>query len=81
MSTGFSGFENYRKLSNDLRDKLQKLQMFSKDLHLDSLCKSLDEILEKTADDCFNVAVVGEFKRGKSTLINALLGKEAETDE
>ena len=75
MSVDFSGFDNYRKLSNDLRDKLQKLQIFSKDLHLDLLDKSLEDLLKKTTDDCFNVAVVGEFKRGKSTLINALLGK------
>ncbi len=75
MSSTFSGFGNYRNLSNDLRDKLQKLQIFSNDLHMDSLSKSLEEILEKTKADCFKVAVVGEFKRGKSTLINALLGK------
>ncbi len=76
MSTQFSGFESYRKLSHDLRDKIQKLKLFSDDLKMDSLSKSLDEVLQKTATDGFKVAVVGEFKRGKSTLINALLGKK-----
>ena len=32
--------------------------------------------MEKTANEHFEVAIVGEFKRGKSTLINAMLGQE-----
>ena len=30
----------------------------------------------RVADDRFNLVVLGEFKRGKSTLINALLGRD-----
>jgi GTPase SAR1 family protein len=34
------------------------------------------DVLRRTENRCFSVAVVGEFKRGKSTFINALLGRE-----
>ena len=41
--------------------------------------RSADELLDKIIKDieehCFRVAVVGEFRRGKSTFINALLGR------
>ncbi len=33
-------------------------------------------LAERTEAQCFHVAVLGDFKRGKSTLINALLGRE-----
>jgi GTP-binding protein EngB required for normal cell division len=33
-------------------------------------------LLAQLAEDRFNLAVVGQFKRGKSTLINAILGRE-----
>jgi len=33
-------------------------------------------IVKKCLSDAFNIVVVGEFKRGKSTLINALIGED-----
>ena len=35
-----------------------------------------DALLARTSSSEFRIAVVGEFKRGKSTLLNALLGRE-----
>lgn len=35
-----------------------------------------EEIAAKVKEEKFNLVVVGQFKRGKSTLINALLGKD-----
>lgn len=35
-----------------------------------------EELMGKLATEAFNLAVFGQFKRGKSTLINALLGAE-----
>jgi GTP-binding protein EngB required for normal cell division len=34
------------------------------------------ELLVQLAEDRFNLAVVGQFKRGKSTLMNALIGRD-----
>ena len=36
----------------------------------------LDEIGEKLRDEVFNLVILGQFKRGKSTFINALLGED-----
>lgn len=37
--------------------------------------RKLDELISYLESDTFRVAVLGEFKRGKSTLINALVGE------
>lgn len=48
----------------------------SEEIALVNTAESIRETLEKTAEEHFEVAIVGEFKRGKSTLINAMLGQE-----
>ncbi len=42
----------------------------------DGVAADAREARAALAGRCFNVAVMGQFKRGKSTLINALLGRE-----
>ena len=39
------------------------------------LLPRLENIAAKISDEKFNLVVVGQFKRGKSTLINALVGE------
>ncbi len=46
------------------------------ELKLEETAARTNEVLDRVENDFFRVAVVGEFKRGKSTLINALLGRE-----
>lgn len=75
MANEYSGFSGYRQTVFALREDLQKLRDYSDKLGMEMLCKSIDEVLKKAIDDSFDVAVIGEFRRGKSTLINALLGK------
>jgi ribosome biogenesis GTPase A len=36
----------------------------------------IDALLSRLAEDRFHLVVLGEFKRGKSSLINAILGRE-----
>ena len=38
--------------------------------------RNWDSIVEKRSSEPFTLVILGEFKRGKSTIINALLGKE-----
>ncbi len=66
---------SYNQTQTDLRDYLQILKGFCGKLNLESTKTSIEETLERNKNDSFNVAIVGEFKRGKSTIINALLGK------
>lgn len=56
-------------LIRELRQVLQSLGMTEK-------MTALDEVKERVQSNTFKVLVVGEFKTGKSTFINALLGEE-----
>ena len=72
----FGSFAGYRQMVTDVRDDLLKLQDYSETLGLSQNAASIEEVLEKSSNDVFSVAVIGEFKRGKSTLINALLEQD-----
>ena len=74
-TASFSGFLHYKQTVTDIITDLRKLREFSTKLDLGGNVSAIDEILERLSQDTFRVAIVGEFKRGKSTVINALLGK------
>ena len=57
------------KLIRDQRDVVQRLKMITWE-------PILDRLLQRVLADSFKVLVLGEFKRGKSLLINAMLGEE-----
>ena len=65
-----------------LEEKQDLQQMVKKVLTLDYISKenrtqaALQELQQDMENDFFTVVVLGEFKRGKSTFINALLQKE-----
>ena len=69
-------FSGYRQMVTDVRDNLLKLQDYSEALELSQNMASIKDVLEKSSNDVFSVVVIGEFKRGKSTLINALLEQD-----
>ncbi|MDA8377485.1 MAG: dynamin family protein [Planctomycetia bacterium] len=52
---------------------LERLLQVRDKKHQEANCRQL---LTKLAEDRFTLAVVGQFKRGKSSLINALIGQE-----
>lgn len=62
------------------RQKLQAIYDDAKNvfvnLGVQSELEQLDKNIESLNRDSFKILVVGEFKRGKSTFINALLGEE-----
>ncbi|MGN0638538.1 MAG: dynamin family protein [Huintestinicola sp.] len=72
----FASYTSFRETVNDLTDSLEQLKEYAASLNLENTARSIGDIIEKSAGDHFEVAIVGEFKRGKSTLINALLGQE-----
>jgi GTPase SAR1 family protein len=55
---------------------LERLHTLATGLQLDRLARDIEHAHSNIASHRFTIAVVGEFKRGKSTFINALLGKE-----
>ncbi len=54
---------------------LEGIVDLDRQLDLHEAAASAEELSRKTAEGVFRVLVLGEFKRGKSTLINALLGE------
>jgi len=64
-----------RQLSNMLGD-LKKVRDFAAELELQETAEHAGQTHTRIETSFFSVAVVGEFKRGKSTLINALLGMD-----
>jgi len=72
----FSSFSNYKQTVMDITLDLKKLREYSQKMELEGNIAAIDDVLKRLSDDTFSIAIVGEFKRGKSTLINALLGKD-----
>ena len=60
----------YRQCKEALENQLVRLTQFP-----ELQGSSLVQILDKLRENRFNLVILGAFKRGKSTLINALLGE------
>ena len=72
----YGSYAGFKNTVSELTDCLNQLKEYSLELDLQNTAKSITDTIEKVAEENFEVAIVGEFKRGKSTLINALLGEE-----
>jgi predicted GTPase len=68
---------DYKKIEFALHESLVKIENGYKLLEYDeSLLESVRECMDLVKTKRYSVAVMGEFKRGKSSLINALLGSK-----
>ncbi len=76
MDLRLQDLDDHRKLSAQVASDLRTLGALAERLDLAEVGERTEELLDRLEDQVFRVAVVGEFKRGKSTLINALLGRE-----
>ena len=66
---------NYKQTVFKLSNILRKLREYSDKLNLEKSIQLTDDVLQRLENNSFSIAVVGEFKRGKSTFINAILGQ------
>ena len=71
-----NNFSSYRKLVIEVCADLSKLEGYCGELGLASNLEMIREVKDRVSNQSFSIAIVGEFKRGKSTLINALMGQE-----
>src|SRR5579875_3819542 len=55
---------------------LERLQSVLHMLNMTAWQQKMQQLEQRATSDNFKVLVIGEFKRGKSTFINALLGQE-----
>lgn len=68
--------DNYSDLKKEALKELQAVEYFASRREASHLTSYIRETGEKLSQDEFNLVVLGEFKRGKTTFINALLGAE-----
>jgi len=68
----------YRELLATLIRDLEKLRSYSQTLWLSSSIQfqAINSVIKKVQSKSFSIVVVGEFMRGKTTFINALLGQD-----
>ena len=76
QTLNFGSYSAYKDTVSELTENLSQLKEYCEEIGLDHTARSIGETIDKAASEHFEVAIVGEFKRGKSTLINALLGQE-----
>lgn len=69
-------YQIFQKKRDRLSKLIQKQLEIVQALNLKTWEEVLDRLCDRVRSDNFKVLVLGEFKRGKSTLINALLGAE-----
>ncbi len=72
-------FEDMRRMKADIATQLNDLALQIDKLNaigIDIDGQGLMDLESKLENDTFKVMVIGEFKRGKSTFVNALLGDE-----
>jgi GTPase Era involved in 16S rRNA processing len=72
----FKSIIDYNKVERTLLEDLKKLRGFCANINLNKSIDLIDEVLKRMEERTFSIAVVGEFKRGKSTFINALLSQD-----
>lgn len=65
-----------RSIERDPNNRLERLAALADGIGASRVAQDARDLSERLADGRFYVACLGQFKRGKSTLINALLGEE-----
>lgn len=63
-----------RKSKADAATAIEGLAKLAQDLDMTQTANNLDQVRDQLMSDTFNLIVMGQFKTGKSTFLNALLG-------
>jgi hypothetical protein len=75
--TGAPGvLAEYESHKHAIAQLLREIHAAAYEAKNESLERAVQEVTHKLAEDRFYLTVVGQFSRGKSTLMNAILGKE-----
>lgn len=71
-----NGYINYQSMVSKVDTSVESLKRVCEKLDLKEHVESLEEVSSRLQNHVFRIGIMGEFKRGKSTVINALLGQE-----
>jgi GTPase SAR1 family protein len=74
MTAQVEGYRDFAEVREEVVAELRELAALNRGLGMDDGANQLIELADRVQAGVFRVLVLGEFKRGKSTLINALLG-------
>lgn len=66
----------YALVKQQIGDLLHAGFQYFGDIKNEQMTEQFRSLLAKLAEDRFNLAVVGQFKRGKSSLMNAVIGRD-----
>ena len=76
ITTGHNHYSAHKEQQERLFQILQNSGSILEKLNLDGMLDNVRKLSDRVASDHFKVMILGEFKRGKSTFINAMLGAE-----
>jgi len=68
------GYRDFAEVRDEVVAELRELATLNRGLGMEDGASQIEELADRVQAGVFRVLVLGEFKRGKSTLINALLG-------
>ena len=68
-------FTEYTKKQNQLQRYFQQANLLAKTLQLPKVSTKLDLAVQRMTNEKFTIVVIGQFSRGKSTFVNAMLGR------
>jgi hypothetical protein len=71
-----SGYRRVQEQRTELVEVMQRLDAAADRLAMHAWARELEALRSRVSAETFKVLVLGEFKRGKSTLINAMLGRK-----
>ena len=74
MTGQVEGYRDFAEVRDEVIAELRDLATLNRNLGMEDGASQLEELAARVQAGVFRVLVLGEFKRGKSTLINALLG-------
>lgn len=76
MTSHNSQYVDFQTRRTELLSLLQECREAMAQIDMASWSQTVEELHRRLGNERFKVLVLGEFKRGKSTFINALLGRE-----
>ena len=74
--SNFNQYSWFKTKRTELATLLQESATVIKDLSMPQFSGNLKKLSQKVHSDTFKIQLVGTFKNGKSTFINALLGED-----
>lgn len=75
MESTSKGYINYQTMLSQVNESMADLGGVCGELGLEEYAQTLQDSRERMRKHVFSVGIMGEFRRGKSTVINALLGR------